>query len=103
MIDGIDQIELLWGAVLSGLVTHVYIWLRSLATDRKAQDGKIHDLETEIAVLKSRETADYNRLTAIEARLKALETCQGGMKADLAAIRALLEARQGKRPTPGSK
>ena len=65
--------------------------------------ARIAATEQEVAVLKARETADYNRLSGIEARLKALETCQSGMKADLAAIRAILEARPGKTPTPGSK
>ena len=103
MIESIDTFEIIWAAILTGGIGHVYLWIRSLQTDRKKQDDRIHDLDTEIAVLKSRETADYNRLTAIEARLKALETCQSGIKVDLAAIRALLEARQGKRPVAGSK
>ena len=60
--------------------------------------------ERAIAVLQSRETADYDRLAGIETRLKALETCQGGMKADVAAIRALLEAKpRAKRPVAASK
>ena len=100
---GITTVEGLWLALISAGIGHYFWRLRSQADERKEQSGKIHDLETEIAVLKSRETSDYNRLSGIEARLKALETCQSGMKADLAAIRAILEARPGKTPTPGSK
>lgn len=104
MIEGIDSFEILWSAALSCGVAHFYAWRKSLAEDRKKQDDRIHDLETSIAVLQSRETADYDRLAGIETRLKALETCQSGMKADVAAIRALLEARpRSKRPVAGSK
>lgn len=102
-LSNIDAFEIVWAAILSGGVGHIYLWIRSLTNDRKEQADKIHAMETEIAVLQSRETSDYNRLSGIEARLKALETCQGGMKADLAAIRALLEARNGRKPVAGSK
>ena len=102
-LSNIDTFEILWAAILSGGIGHIYLTIRSLAADRKKQDDRIHALETQIAVLQSRETSDYNRLSGIETRLKALETCQSGMKADLAAIRALLEARNSRKPVAGSK
>ena len=79
-LANIDTFEIIWAAILTGGVGHVYLWIRSLKSDRKEQDGKIHDLETKIAVMESREETDYKRLEGIERRLKAIEECNVGIK-----------------------
>ena len=93
-LANIDAVELVWAALLTGGVGHFYWWRRTLTEDRKKRDERIHDMETVLAVMKSREETDYRRLEGIEKRLKAIEECNVGIKLVLERLTAHMDTKE---------